>query len=50
MYNDPSIVLIIFLAVLAGGLVKGTLGFGSIWTKYKKFRQIRVEGQSNVLD
>ena len=28
MYNDPSIVLIIFLAVLAGGLVKGTLGFG----------------------
>ena len=28
MYNDPLIVLIIFLAVLAGGLVKGTLGFG----------------------
>ena len=28
MYNDPSIVLVIILAVLAGGLVKGTLGFG----------------------
>ena len=28
MYNDPSIILIIILAVLAGGLVKGTLGFG----------------------
>jgi len=28
MYNDPSIVLVIILAILAGGLVKGTLGFG----------------------
>ena len=28
MYNDPSIILVIILAVLAGGLVKGTLGFG----------------------
>jgi uncharacterized membrane protein YfcA len=28
MYNDLSIILIIILAVLAGGLVKGTLGFG----------------------
>ena len=28
MYNDPSIVIIIILAVLAGGLVKGTIGFG----------------------
>jgi len=28
MYNDPSTILIIILAVLAGGLVKGTLGFG----------------------
>ena len=28
MYNDPIIVIIIILAVLAGGLVKGTLGFG----------------------
>ena len=28
MYNDTSIVLVIILAVLAGGLVKGTLGFG----------------------
>ena len=28
MYNDPTIVVIIILAVLAGGLVKGTLGFG----------------------
>ena len=28
MYNDPTIVVIIVLAVLAGGLVKGTLGFG----------------------
>ena len=28
MYNDHSIVLVIILAVLAGGLVKGTLGFG----------------------
>ena len=28
MYNDPTIILIIILAVLAGGLIKGTLGFG----------------------
>ena len=28
MYNDPTIVIIIVLAVLAGGLVKGTIGFG----------------------
>ena len=28
MYNDPTIIIIIILAVLAGGLVKGTLGFG----------------------
>ena len=28
MYNDPIIVVIIILAVLAGGLIKGTLGFG----------------------
>ena len=28
MYNDPIIVMIIILAVLAGGLIKGTLGFG----------------------
>ena len=28
MYNDPSIVIIIILAVLAGGIVKGTIGFG----------------------
>ncbi len=28
MYNDPTIVVIIILAVLAGGLIKGTLGFG----------------------
>ena len=28
MYNDPTITIIIILAVLAGGLVKGTLGFG----------------------
>ena len=28
MYNDPTIIIIITLAVLAGGLVKGTLGFG----------------------
>jgi len=28
MYNDASTILIIILAVLAGGLVKGTLGFG----------------------
>ena len=28
MYNDPILILIIILAVLGGGLVKGTLGFG----------------------
>ena len=28
MYNDPTIIIIIILAVIAGGLVKGTLGFG----------------------
>ena len=28
MYHDPTIVVIIILAVLAGGLIKGTLGFG----------------------
>ena len=28
MYNDPIIVMIIILAVLAGGLIKGTIGFG----------------------
>ena len=28
MYNDPTIIIIIIFAVLAGGLVKGTLGFG----------------------
>ena len=28
MYNDPTIIIIVILAVLAGGLVKGTLGFG----------------------
>ena len=28
MYNDPTIIIIIILAILAGGLVKGTLGFG----------------------
>ena len=28
MYNDPTILMIIILAVLAGGLIKGTLGFG----------------------
>ena len=28
MYNDPTIVLIIIFAILAGGLIKGTLGFG----------------------
>jgi uncharacterized membrane protein YfcA len=28
MYNDPTVILIIILAVLGGGLVKGTLGFG----------------------
>lgn len=28
MYNDPTIVIIIILAVMAGGLIKGTIGFG----------------------
>ena len=28
MYNDPTIVGIIILAVLAGGIIKGTIGFG----------------------
>ena len=28
MYNDPTIVIIIILAVIAGGVVKGTIGFG----------------------
>ena len=28
MYNDPTIVVIIVFAILAGGLIKGTLGFG----------------------
>ena len=28
MYNDPTIVIVIILAVMAGGLVKGTIGFG----------------------
>ena len=28
MYNDPFIILVIILAVLSGGSVKGTLGFG----------------------
>ena len=28
MYNDPLVIIIIFLAVLCGGLVKGTIGFG----------------------
>ena len=28
MYNDPTIVIIIIFAILAGGLIKGTLGFG----------------------
>ena len=28
MYNDPTIVCIIILAVLAGGIIKGTIGFG----------------------
>ena len=28
MYNDPTTVIIIILAVLAGGLIKGTIGFG----------------------
>ena len=28
MYNDPTIVIVIILAVVAGGLIKGTIGFG----------------------
>ena len=28
MYNDPLVIIIIFLAVLCGGLVKGTIGVG----------------------
>jgi hypothetical protein len=28
MYNDPILIIIIVTAVLAGGLIKGTLGFG----------------------
>ncbi|MDC3072223.1 sulfite exporter TauE/SafE family protein [bacterium] len=28
MYNDPTIVIVIILAVMAGGLIKGTIGFG----------------------
>ena len=28
MYNDPIIVIVIILAVMAGGLIKGTIGFG----------------------
>ncbi len=28
MYNDPTIVILIILAVMAGGLIKGTIGFG----------------------
>ena len=28
MYNDPTIVVIIIFAILAGGIIKGTLGFG----------------------
>jgi uncharacterized protein len=28
MYNDPILIVIIVTAVLAGGLIKGTLGFG----------------------
>jgi len=28
MYNDPLIILIILLAILAAGLIKGTIGFG----------------------
>ena len=28
MYNDPIVVIVIILAVMAGGLVKGTIGFG----------------------
>ena len=28
MYNDPTIVIVIILAVIAGGLIKGTIGFG----------------------
>ena len=28
MYNDPTTLIIIILAVMAGGLIKGTIGFG----------------------
>ena len=28
MYNDPTIIIVIILAVMAGGLIKGTIGFG----------------------
>ena len=28
MYNDPIVVIVIILAVMAGGLIKGTIGFG----------------------
>ena len=28
MYNDPNTLIIIILAVMAGGLIKGTIGFG----------------------
>ena len=28
MYNDPIVLIVIILAVMAGGLVKGTIGFG----------------------
>ncbi len=28
MYNDPTIIIVIMLAVMAGGLIKGTIGFG----------------------
>jgi uncharacterized membrane protein YfcA len=28
MYNDPTIVIVIILAVMAGGLIKGAIGFG----------------------
>ena len=28
MYNDPTTLIVIILAVMAGGLIKGTIGFG----------------------
>ena len=28
MYNEPIVVIVIILAVMAGGLIKGTIGFG----------------------